>query len=83
MGQSSALSSMNRVMESHGDELTREVTEQFKSPLIKEVFIGLVNSCYEFDVTAVLTDGTMLPLHVDGFDIDSLAERFPDCEVGY
>ena len=31
--------------------------------------------------TRVATDGTVLDL--EPFDIDTLAERFPDCEVGY
>jgi hypothetical protein len=83
MGDGSALNSLNRVLEAHHLELEKELRIIYPSKKIKHFVIGIVNSCYRIDASAILTDGSELPLYVDGFDIDSLGERFPDCDVGY
>jgi hypothetical protein len=83
MGSSSALSSLNRVLKKHGKEIRTEIKGYFPSNLIKDIGIGCENSCYRLGAVAILTDGTELPLEIDWLDIDSLAERYPDCDVGY
>ena len=79
MGSLSAMSSINRVLEKHGAELEAELRSCYKSKLIRRFSLG--SNIYSIDVEAELTDGTMLAL--EPYDIDVLAERFPDCEVGY
>ena len=83
MGDSSALSSLNRVLKKHGKEIRNEIKGNFASDLIKDIGIGCANSCYRIDAVAILTDGTELPLDISWLGIDDLAERYPDCEVGY
>ena len=79
MGSTSAMESINRVLEKHGAELEKELREQYPSKLIRG--FSLENNLYSISVHAELTDGTCLVL--EPYDIDDLAERFPDCEVGY
>jgi hypothetical protein len=77
MGALSAMSSINRVLEKHGEEIRREYLSS--SPLVADV--ELDNAVWGIKVLYVLRDGTVLegPL----LDIDELAEAYPDCEVGY
>ena len=79
MGSISAMDSINRVLEKHGEELASELRERYPSKLIRD--FALENNIYSISVQAELTDGTVLDL--EPYDIDKLAERFPDCEVGY
>lgn len=79
MGSTSAMESINRVLEKHSTELKQELHERYPSKLIRD--FSLENNLYSISVQAKLTDGTMLDL--EPFDIDTLAEKFPDCEVGY
>ncbi len=78
MGSVSAMDSIDRVLAAHGDQLRAELMEDI-SPLVKGV--ELENKGYSIQAVWILTDGGEL----DGpaLDIDDLAERFPDCEVGY
>lgn len=73
------MSSIERVLERHGDSLRAELLKQAKSGLVKDVVLG--NNVYEIDVVYVLADGT--ELEGRPIDIDELADWFPDCEVGY
>jgi len=86
MGSVAATNSIDRVLEAHGDEILQELldtyviaAEEGSSPLLRE--ITLVNDVYEIGITAVLANGQELPLR--GIPIDELADRFPDCEIGY
>ncbi len=79
MGSTAAMNSIERVVEKHGKELLAELRENNPSKLIRKFY--LTNNLYSLQATAVLTDGTSIEL--EGWDIDTLAERFPDCEVGY
>ena len=79
MGSMSAMSSIDRVLAAHGDEILADLREQNPSALIESFSLG--NACYHIDVTAKLVDGTFLSLAP--LDIDALAEEYPDCEVGY
>ena len=78
MGSMSAMSSIERALERHGDSLRAELLKQAKSSLVKDVMLG--NNVYEIDVVYVLADGT--ELEGRPIDIDELAGWFPD-EVGY
>ena len=79
MGSVSAMNSIDRVLARHGKELEAELRERYPTSLIKR--FTLENNIYSISVQAKLTDGTLLDL--EPYDIDALAERFPDCEVGY
>lgn len=79
MGSTAAMESVGRVLTRHGRELLRELRKRYPSKLIRR--FSLENNIYRIAVDAELTDGTSLSL--EPFDIDELAERFPDCEVGY
>ena len=73
------MESINRVLRKHGHELERELRAEYKSNLIRG--FTLTNEIYSIGIEAELTDGTRLPMNP--YDIDALAERFPDCKVGY
>ena len=79
MGSTSAMESINRVLKKHGAELKRELRKEHPTKLIRR--FSLENNLYSISVHAELTDVTCLVL--EPYDIDDLAERFPDCEVGY
>ena len=86
MGSVSAMSSINRVIEAHGDELVAEVRAALPAAVrALEPQIVLENNTYSIGVAAVFTnaDGAAEYLSLDPYDIDDLAERFPDCGVGY
>lgn len=79
MGSISAMNSINRVLELHGNKIKARLLEGIKSSLVKDIL--LFNNVYEIQVVYVLADDTEIvgyPL-----DIDRLAEEYPDCEVGY
>lgn len=71
--------SMERVLKKHGGELNAEIRSRYPSKLIRRFSLGV--NIYSIDVEAELTDGTVLAL--EPYDIDALAERFADCDVGY
>ena len=79
MGSVSAMNSIDRVLKKHGREMERELRKEYRSKLIRGS--TLTNEIYSIDIEAELTDGTRLQLKP--YDIDELAERFPDCRVGY
>ena len=85
MGSLSAMKSLERVLERHGAELEREA--QPAPPGTRLVYVGTVleNSLYAISVEHEFRTEAGEPVFIEGqpFDIDALAERFPDCEVGY
>ena len=82
MGDLSAMSSIQRVLERHGDEIREEWAQEVPEALA-EVFsqVILSNNIHEIQVEWEFRGGGTLPGHC--MDIDILAERYPDCEVGY
>ena len=82
MGAMSAMSSMDRVIQQHGNEISAEWKDAVKEPLQNELReVGLNNDTYGISVLWIFNNGDTLPgptMH-----IDELAERFPDCKVGY
>jgi hypothetical protein len=85
MGSVSAMSSINRVIETHGQELIDEATATLPAAVrALAPVISLENNTYSINVVAAF-DGPAGReyLALDPYDIDDLAERFPDCEVGY
>ena len=82
MGGISAMSSIDRVIELHRDELVQRMLEQVPGtlrPLIHSV--EFENNVYSINTHWVFQDGAHLP--GPAWDIDFLADEFPDCEVGY
>ena len=72
---------MERVMDKHSEELIAELREQYPSKLIKEYGLDISDDCYGLTPYVILIDGTRFDLLT--YEIDNLAERFPDCDVGY
>ncbi len=86
MGSVSAMASLNRVLERHGDELVAEVLASLPAAVrALQPSISLENNLYSLTVTAAFPgpDGATEYLVLDPYEIDELAERFPDSEVGY
>ncbi len=79
MGSMSAMSSIDRVLERHGDqireELLQDLSQQTKG-LVVDIQLG--NNVHEITVSAILSNGTSLEL--SSMNIDFLAEEYPDCE---
>ncbi len=82
MGSMSAMSSIDRVLERHGDqireELLQDLSQQTKGMVVD---IQLGNNVHEITVSAILSNGTSLEL--SSMNIDFLAEEYRDCEIGY
>lgn len=79
MGSVSAMNSIDRVLEKHGDDILADLRLSNPSALIES--FALSNNVHSVSVTAKLTDGAELSLEPLG--IDQLTEDYPDCEVGY
>ena len=79
------MKSIDRVMKAHGNEIRSELLEDYVNAgvegdsLVRDII--LVNDVYEIGVTVVLANEQKLQLR--GISIDELADRFPDCDVGY
>ena len=98
MGDIAAMHSIDRVMERHGDELVEETLAAHR-PFLDAVGIApervtglLVNELTELVVDlvalnqegrAIEKDGAALSISLSHYDIAELAERFPDCDVGW
>ena len=82
MGSISAMNSLDRVLKAHEKKLIDGVKENLPKEILDlKPKIELVNECYHIDVVLVFPSGSTLTL--SPFDIETLAERFPDCKVGY
>lgn len=81
MGSISAANSINRVLESHGNEIREEMLSQVPEGARQTVTdVALENNGYSIGITWMMgTEGIPGP----EIDIDTLAERYPDCNVGY
>lgn len=82
MGSISAMNSIDRVIEAHGDEIRAEFAASVPD-IIREQFshVALENGLYHVSVTWVFKGGDMLA--GPDVDIDTLGEKYPDCEVAY
>ena len=82
MGSISAMESLNRVLEKHGEEIQQEYAALVPD-IVKPIFahVGLENAVYTIKVTWEFTDGSTL--EGPSLDIDDLGQEYPDCEVGY
>lgn len=78
MGSIAAMDSINRVLERHGGEIQQELLSRAGKLVVGA---ALENNLYSIQVTWELVDGTTL--EGASIDIDTLAEKYPDCEVGY
>ena len=79
MGDVSARNSIIGILAKHERELKACLREYYPSKLIRR--FDLSDNDYSVAVQAELIDGTIVDLAP--FDIDALAEKFPDCEVEY
>ena len=86
MGSVSAMNSIDQVLVAHGEQIQTELLDAYviaesggDRPLVRDIV--LTNDIYEIGITAVLRNGQELTLR--GISIDELADRFPDCAVGY
>ena len=82
MGGISAMESIDRVIEKHGDE----IREAFLSGLpkeAKEIITGMTlsNEVYHIETAWVTRNGGTLP--GPSLDIDMLAGQYDDCDIGY
>lgn len=82
MGDVSAMSSINRVIEAHGDAIREDYAEMVPAS-IREQFIGveLLNNVHAIDVVWCFAGGECLT--GPSLDIDFLADEYPDCNVEY
>ena len=82
MGDLSAMSSIERVLERHGDEIREEWAQEVPEALA-EVFsqVILSNGVRCIQLEWEFRGGGTLPGPC--IDIDILADQYPDCEVGY
>lgn len=82
MGSVSAMSSLNRVLAAHGDEIASEMMADL-SDQGREVVANVIltNQVYGIETAWQLKNG--VTLEGPKLDIDDLTERFPDCEVAY
>src|SRR3989304_769357 len=86
VGSASAMSSINRVLEKHGKRLHKEAANGLKKGMVlvyQET--ALENNLYSVSVVHEfrLKNGKKIFLNGNPLDIDALAERYPDCRVGY
>ena len=96
MGDAAAEQSIERVIEAHGEELFGQALAELKNflrPLGVEVDSETIDVVFaieatQLDVRLVAQHSAGEPAITDGltvlrFDIVQLAERFPDCDVGW
>jgi hypothetical protein len=83
MGSVSAMDSIARVIERHGNELITEVWTDLPPEIkaIEGVKVVLGNNIYEIEVYLEFPSSSVMNLQ--SYDIDTLDERYPDCEIGY
>ena len=82
MGSLSAMNSINRVLEAHDDEIIAECSQMVPDS-IRDQFdtVILENNLYSITTSWQFKDGSLLP--GPPIDIDTLAGKYPDCQVGY
>ena len=96
MGDAAAEHSIERVIEAHGEELFGQAMSELKNFLgalrvdvdSKPIDVVFAIEATQLDVRLVVQDTAGEPTIADGltvlrFDIVQLAERFPDCDVGW
>ena len=81
MGGMSAMKSIYRVIDPHGDEIRKELAQQMPDELSEHFKrVILENKTYGIQVLWIFETGCLQgPL----IHIDDLAEQYPDCDVGY
>ena len=82
MGALSAMNSINRVLEKHGDQMLQDYA-QMVPDCIKAQFrtAGFSNNTYCIAVDWEFQDGSILPGPT--ISIDELSDLYPDCNVAY
>ena len=82
MGDISAKASIERVINTHARDLIAKFMEDL-TPEAKAtvVSVGMTNEVYAIETAWILDGGVTLP--GPSIDIDTLADWYPDCNVGY
>lgn len=92
MGSASAMESIHRVLEAHGEEIAADYKKQlqvFVAAVLNNadatVDVSLQNNVYAIEVLYELVrDGRIIEtLEGPYIDVDTLADDYPDCDVGY
>lgn len=82
MGSLSAVNSIDRVLQAHAAELKKDFMDQVPPSLKPQVrSVILSNNTYSVQTEWEFQDGSTIP--GPSIEIDELADRFPDCDVGY
>ena len=82
MGSISATNSVERVLEMYGDEIRQDYLREIPDDMRDTITgVALSNNTYSIEVEWELRGGRTLP--GPSIDIDTLAERYPDADVGY
>lgn len=81
MGSISAQLSLDRVINAHGDELIEEIRDGLPEEVLNlHPTITLENNTHDIQVFLSFHRDT---LQLQSLHIDALAEKYPDCDVGY
>jgi len=85
MGSIAAMSSLDRVLEMHEDELYAAYHPCKPGTKLTYQKTWFENNLYSLTVGHVFLteDGREVTILGEAIDIDTLAEKYPDCEVGY
>jgi hypothetical protein len=85
MGSLSAMNSINRVLNRHGEVLAQEARLFETGERLVYLETVLENNTYSIAISHSFAreDGSVVFVTGEPVDIAELAERFPDCEVGY
>ena len=96
MGDAAAEQSIERVIEAHGEELFGQALSELRNFLGslgievdgRTIDVVFAIEATQLDVRLVVQDSDGEPAIEDGltvlrFDIVQLAERYPDCDVGW
>jgi len=92
MGSASAMESIDRVLEAHGEEIAADYKQELRAFVAAvlnnpdaTVNISLGNNVYAIEVFYDLVqDGRIIDtLQGPDIDVDTLAGDYPDCDVSY
>ena len=82
MGSESAMNSITRVLEKHGDEIENAYAQGIPQTMREQITgVVLTNEVHSIRLFWQLQNGSTL--EGPSIDIDTLAESYPDCNVGY
>ena len=82
MGALSAMSGIHRVLKAHGEEIITEFNDLAPAGISDHLDTAILESTtYGIEIYWRFKDGSTLP--GPSIDIETLADRYPDCDMGY